>query len=163
MPRPTSAKEVEGFMGLCGYYQSFIFLYVSIAQPLYALIVAYEWTNECQASFQKLKKALIKPPILRALDWSKVFHVHIDTSNFAIGCVLTQPREHNMDFLVSHASRQLNSLEKNYTTTKHEALRMVFAIKKYRHYLLANMFVFFTNHQALLYLMNKPCNTGKIV
>ena len=40
---------------------------------------------------------------------------------------------------------------------------MIFAIKKYRHYLLANKFIFFTNHQALLYLVNKPCNTGKIV
>ena len=40
---------------------------------------------------------------------------------------------------------------------------MIFAIKKYRHYLLSNKFVFFTDHQALLYLVNKPCNTGKIV
>ena len=39
---------------------------------------------------------------------------------------------------------------------------MVYAMKKFRHYLLANKFVFFTNHQALLYLMNKPCNIGRI-
>ena len=41
---------------------------------------------------------------------------------------------------------------------------MIFAIKKYRHYLLANKFVFFIDHQqALLYLVNKPYNTSKIV
>ena len=40
---------------------------------------------------------------------------------------------------------------------------MIFAVKKFRHYLLANKFVFYTNHQALLYLVNKPCNTGRIV
>ena len=40
---------------------------------------------------------------------------------------------------------------------------MIYAVKKFRHYLLANKFVFFTNHQALLYLVNKPCNTGRIV
>ena len=40
---------------------------------------------------------------------------------------------------------------------------MIYAIKKSRHYLLANKFVFFTNHQAFLYLVNKPCNTGHIV
>lgn len=40
---------------------------------------------------------------------------------------------------------------------------MVYAIKKFRHYLLANKFVFYTDHQALLYLVNKPCNTGHIV
>ena len=40
---------------------------------------------------------------------------------------------------------------------------MVYAVKKFRHYLLANKFVFFTDHQALLYLVNKPCNTSCIV
>ena len=68
-----------------------------------------------------------------------------------------------MDFPVSYASRQLNSAEKNYTTTKQEGLGMIYAVKKYRHYLLANKFVFFTDHRALLYLVNKPCNTGRIV
>ena len=64
---------------------------------------------------------------------------------------------------MSYASRQLNEVEKNYTTTKREGLGMVYAVKKFRHYLLANKFVFFTDHQALLYLVNKPCNTSRIV
>ncbi|NHV87523.1 hypothetical protein HA385_23340 [Escherichia coli] len=51
-----------------------------------------------------------------------------------------------MDFSISYASRQLNSAEKNYTTTEREGLGMVYAVKKFRHYLLANKFVFFTNH-----------------
>ena len=41
---------------------------------------------------------------------------------------------------------------------------MIYAFKKYRHYLLSYKFVIFTDHhQALLYLVNKPCNTGRIV
>ena len=42
MPRPKNAREVQAFMGHCGYYWIFIFQYASIAQPLYALIVAYD-------------------------------------------------------------------------------------------------------------------------
>ena len=38
---------------------------------------------------------------------------------------------------------------------------MTFPIKKHRHYLLANKFFFFTDHQALLYLVNKPYNIKK--
>ena len=68
-----------------------------------------------------------------------------------------------MDFPVSYASRQLNSVERNYSTTEREGLGMIFAVKKFRHYLLVNKFVFYTYHQALLYLVNKPCNTGRIV
>ena len=87
--------------------------------------------------------------------------MHIDASAYALGCILTQPHEHNMDFLVTYASRQLNSAEKNYTTT--ERLAMVYAVKKFRHYLLANRFIFFVDHHALMYLVNKPCATGRIV
>ena len=68
-----------------------------------------------------------------------------------------------MDFPISYASRQLNAAEKNYTTIEHEGLTMVYAVNKFCHYLLANKIVFFVDHQALLYLANKPCNTGRIV
>ena len=68
-----------------------------------------------------------------------------------------------MDFPVSYASRQLNSATKNYSMSNREGLGMIFAIKMFRHFLLANNFVFYIDHQALLYLVNKPCNTGRVV
>ena len=39
---------------------------------------------------------------------------------------------------------------------------MVFTLQKYRHYLLANLFIFYTDHQALKYLINKPLHHGRI-
>ena len=66
LPRPTNAKEVQRFMGHCGYYRRFIFRFVNIAWPLYALIVMFEWIEECDESFQKLKEALTNAPILQA-------------------------------------------------------------------------------------------------
>ena len=117
MSRPNNAKEVQGFMGHCNYYRRFIFRFASIAQPLYALIVIFKWTDKCEKAFEKLKDALINAPILRSPHWNKIFHQgHIDASNFSIACVLAQSGEHNMDFPVSYASRQLNSAEKNYIT-----------------------------------------------
>ena len=81
MQKPQNAKEVQAFMGHCGYYRRFIFQYAIIAKPLYALIVEFFWTNECDKSFEKVKQALITTPILRAPDWEKIFHVHVDGSN----------------------------------------------------------------------------------
>ena len=132
-------------------------------QPLYALIVAYDWADEYKQSFLKLRTTLMETLILQALDWNKIIHVHMDASNFAIGYILAQPREHNMDFPMPYAIRQLNSVEKNYTKIEQEGLGMIYAFKKYRHYLLSNKFVFFTNHQTLLYLANKHCNPGRIM
>jgi len=39
---------------------------------------------------------------------------------------------------------------------------MVFALHKFRHYLLGNKFVFYVDHMALVYLVNKPHVSRKI-
>ena len=92
-------------MGHCGYYHRFIYMYAKIAKPLYVVLVKFIWMKECEESFQKLKQALTTAPILRPPNWNKTVHVHIDASNFAIGCILAQPYEDNMDLPVSYASR----------------------------------------------------------
>ncbi len=61
-----------------------------------------------------------------------------------------------------HASKLLNSIERNYITTKREALAMVYAFHKFKHYLLGNLFVFYVDHMALMYLVNKPQVSKKI-
>ena len=45
--------------------------------------------------------------------------------------------------------------EKNYTTAKRKGLTMVYALQKFRYYLLGGHFKIFTNHSALKYLVNK--------
>ena len=41
LPSPTHAKGVQVFMGHCGYYHKFIYMYAVIAKPLYGLIVVF--------------------------------------------------------------------------------------------------------------------------
>jgi hypothetical protein len=55
-----------------------------------------------------------------------------------------------------YASRLLNLAKRNYTITERESLAMVYALHKFRHYLLGNRFVFYVDHTALVYLINKP-------
>ncbi|MCO5560573.1 hypothetical protein L7F22_014188 [Adiantum nelumboides] len=122
--------------GLTNAPSTFQRLMCHIFREFLQIFLEIYWLSSGQVSvvnhLEKLRKALIDAPILRAPDWNKVFHVHIYASNFAIGCVLAQLGEHNMDFLVSYASRQLNSAERYYTTTEREGLGMVYAVKKYR-------------------------------
>ena len=63
-------------------------------------------------------------------DWKKEFHVHVDTSFVALGVVLVQPREGDLEHLISFASRKLSFVEKNYTMTEREGLAMVYALQK---------------------------------
>jgi hypothetical protein len=63
---------------------------------------------------------------------------------------------------IMYSLRLLNYVEIEYTTTKREALIMVYALHKFKHYLLGNKFTFFVDHMALIYLVNKPLISGKL-
>jgi hypothetical protein len=61
-----------------------------------------------------------------------------------------------------YVSRLLNSVEQNYITIEREALVILYALHKFKHYLLGNWFVFYVDHMALVYLVNKPQVFGRI-
>jgi hypothetical protein len=61
-----------------------------------------------------------------------------------------------------YAFRLLNSIERNYTIIEREALAMVYALHKFKHYILGNRFVFYVDHSALVYLVNKPQVSSRI-
>ena len=90
------------------------------------------------------------------------FHVHIDASGLAIVAILNQNSDDGMDHPNTYNSKKLNKIERNYLTSEREALGMVFALHKYQHYLLANPFVFYTDHEALKYLGNKTLHRERI-
>jgi hypothetical protein len=74
-----------------------------------------------------------------------------------MGVMLSQNITRKNDQPIVYAFRFLNRIKQNYSTTEREALIMVFFfLHKFRHYLLGNKFVFYVNHMALVYLVNKP-------
>ena len=102
-----------------------------ITAPMEKLLkkdVAFEWSQECQCSFDTLKAKLAFAPILVFPDWNKEFHVHVDASSTTLGVVLTQPGEGDLDHPIAYASRNLSFSKQNYTTTEREDLEMVYAL-----------------------------------
>ena len=76
MQAPTTPKEIKQFLGLVGYYRKFIPRFADIARPMTNLTrqdITFEWTLQCQASFEMLKDALITSPILKYPDPNKPY------------------------------------------------------------------------------------------
>ena len=121
-----------------------------------------DWTTECESAYQYIKTRYQNAPILIGVDWKLEFHVHTNASDIAVGAMLAQNPTGKIDQPIAYASRLLSKAEKNYTTTEKEALEMVYAVNKFRHYLLSNRFIFYVDHLALQYLLNKPQVSGKL-
>ena len=77
-----------------------------------------------------------------------------DASDYAIGVVLGQ-REYKKPFVIYYASKTLDSAQSNYTTTEKEFLAVVFALEKFRLYIVGSPVTIFKDHAALKYLLSK--------
>jgi hypothetical protein len=90
---PTNVLEIQSFLGLAGYYRRFIKDFSKIANPMMKLLKknnAFEWIEECQTSFEELKKYLTSAPVLVLPDLTKKFDIYCDASLQGLGCVLMQ-------------------------------------------------------------------------
>ena len=121
----VNPKQVRVLLGHTGYYRQFIRYYSDMTYPPEELLredQEFDWIEECNISFETLKRKLVEAPILRFPNWSTEFHVHIDASGLAIRVILTQPGDNGMDYPIVYSSKNLNKAERNYLKTEREAL-----------------------------------------
>ncbi|XP_059434573.1 uncharacterized mitochondrial protein AtMg00860-like [Corylus avellana] len=91
--RPTSVFKIRSFLGLASYYRRFIEGFSKLSGPLTAWKrknAHYVWMDECEKSFQELKRRLITAPVLALPTGSGNFVVYSDASKKGLGCVLMQ-------------------------------------------------------------------------
>ncbi|RDY10529.1 Retrovirus-related Pol polyprotein from transposon 17.6, partial [Mucuna pruriens] len=157
---PSSVREVRSFLGHAGFYRRFIKDFSKLALPLSKLLqkdVDFNFDQPCIEAFQELKNKLTSAPILQAPSWDLPFELMCDASNSALGAVLGQrARVGQPVHVIAYASRTMDSAQQNYTTTEKELLAIVFALDKFRSYLLGSKIVVFSDHAALKYLLKKP-------
>ena len=103
-----------------------------------------------QIAFEDLKGKLCRPPVLAYPSFEKSFVVETDASEYSVGAVLSHKDEKGTLHPVQFASRTMNQAERKYSVCEKEALAVVFALKKFRVYLLSqDEFTLLTDHQAL--------------
>ena len=108
------------------------------------------WTEDCEASFQELKKRLVTSPVLILPDQTKDFVIYCDASRQGLGCVLMQERK-----VIAYASRKLKPHELNYATHDLELAAVVHALKTWRHFLIGNHCEVYMDHKSLEYISRK--------
>ena len=162
-PRPTTAKDVRIFLGLCNYYMEFMPNIQLVAKPLNELTgtAKFEWTAEREEAFYKLKEALTSAPVLAFPDMTRTFELSTDASDIGFGSILSQRDSTGQDRPIYYLSRTFSSNEINWHTRDKEAFALVYALRKFRHYLLGQRFTWHTDHLGLRWLRNTRDPRGR--
>ena len=178
--RPLSARDVQIFLGLTGYYRVFIRGYAETAKPLIELThkgensiqttkkrkqsyyVPFIWNESCEQAFKTLKDKLCENPILVHFNPSLPRVVHTDSSGYACGVILACINEQGREQVIAYGSRLLSKQEKMYTISEKEYLAIIYAIKKFHAYLSGTKFEVYTDHLALQSVFKLKDPTGRL-
>ena len=158
---PTKVPELCFFLGLANYFRCFIFRYSAIAATLTDLLKKnreWEWSDPCQAAFERLKAAVMEEPFLALPYFPKVFEVHTNSSDFATGGDQMQ-EAHPIAF----ESKKQNDAERRYSAHEKEMKVVVHFLRTWRHYVLgAHFFRQDGQHRDDLFSVSKEadCQTS---
>jgi len=131
---------VQSFMGLANFYRRFIKGFSKIANPLTEVTkkgIKWTWTPSCQDAFDKLKEMFTTGPILPHFDDIRPTKLETDSSDFALGAVLSQLFEDKKWHPVAFYSRKFSPAEKNYDVHDKEMAAMVAAFKEWAYMLMS--------------------------
>ena len=151
-------KDIHSFLSLANYYRRCVKNYSQIARPLTDLTkmkVKFQWGQDQEAAFNKLKYTLATSPILRLPDFELEFILTTDASSASVGAVIEQDYGRGLQ-PVAYDSRKLSDTEARYSAYERELLGVVYAIGKWRHYVEGRHFTVRTDHSSLRYLPNQP-------
>nr|XP_028946828.1 uncharacterized protein LOC108175055 [Malus domestica] len=130
LPLPNTVRDIHFFLRHAGFYRRFMKDFSMISRPLCRLLqkdATFDMNEECVVAFNKLKELLSTAPVIMPPNWNLPFELMCDASDYAL----------------------------NYSTTENELLAVVFALEKFRSYLIGTKVIVFSDHAALKYLLTK--------
>ena len=91
MMTPQTKKQIHSIFGKVNYIAHFIVQLTTICDLLFKLLkkdTKIEWTNECQAAFDKIKQYLLNPHVLVPLTPRYPLILYLAVQETSMGCML---------------------------------------------------------------------------
>ena len=159
---PTGKKSLLRVLGMINWLHRYIPRLSDYLWPLTKLTrksQTFDWNDECDLAFTKIKKLVSNTQILRHPNLSETFYVVCDASNFGIGAVLMQKHDDKL-YPCEYWSKLFGDNEKHWHVSEKEVSAIVFSLEKWQKYLLGRHFHVFTDHKNLEVLHTKFANNS---
>ena len=167
-PEPEDKTAIKSFLQTVQFVSTYMRdeekTYSDITAPLRKLTskgTHYNWTKECQTSFDRLKEILSSETVLMNYDPERETRLYVDHGPEGIAATVAQgyevPNQREKQWrTVHHTGRSLQQSEKGYTKMEGESLGIYSGILMNKRYLHGAQFTVVTDHQGLVPLYNSP-------
>ena len=166
---PETKKQLRQIIGLFSFFREYIPNFSYLANTLTDLTGKrvsnrIPWGQEQQNAFDKLKSLLCdattRPSSI--IDSSKPFNVSVDASEYSVGGILTQTRDGN-EQPVAFISAKLTPTQRRWSVIEKEAYAVIWALKKFRHWVFNRSVVVYSDHNPLAYLTEPTPKSSKLL
>jgi hypothetical protein len=152
---------MQRFLGAVNFNREFSVKVAEICAPLDKLRTVrgpIKWTPELIECFDKIKLIFADSILLRHVDWGRDFTLTTDSSLIAAGAWLGQPNENGDLQVIACVSKKYNDTQMRWSATKRELYAAMWAMRKFRKYLLGRKFTLSVDHQPLVSMLQNPPN-----
>ncbi|KAK2996438.1 hypothetical protein RJ639_025575 [Escallonia herrerae] len=121
----------------------------------------FEWTDECQTSFDKLKEYLTSPPLLSKPIPGEDLFLYLAVAESAVSAVLIREQD-GRQFPIYYVSKVLQGAEQRYPNAEKLAFALLIAARKLRQYFQSHTIIVLTD-KPLRQILHKPDLLGRLV
>ena len=153
IPCPENKQDVQKFLGVLNYMQSFIPHLPKLTHNIRMLLKKdseFIWQAQHQAEFENLKSVIKEVASCSTFDENLPLEIETDASSYGLGACLKQQGR-----IISYASRCLSEAEKDYGQIEKEFLAVYFACKKFHNFIYGRKVIVKSDHKPLESIMLK--------
>ena len=161
-PKPTTVREMRGFLGLVNFQRKFIPRCSTICKPLFAVTGGRKrqgnkkvlWTPEMDLAFERLKDLIKEQIQLSFPDYSpdaKPLELFVDASGEGAGACLCQ-EQGGTRVVIAYNSMTFLDAETRYSAIERELSALRWGVKSFRSFLYGRFFIVYSDHRPLIYL-----------
>ena len=164
---PYTKKKVRHFIGSVGYFSNMLPNLQNDMAPLHNLASPkskFEWTQECQESFDKVKNALAKMPLIFLYNTRLPVHAFCDAAQGShLAYALYQFSEKYGNYIpIKYNSHKLTDAEQTLSQFETEALALMFCLLREESILSFGNATIHTDARSLCFITKYATATSKI-